>query len=128
MVGTGLSRREREILDVLYRRARPSAAEVLDELASPPSYSAVRSILRILEEKGYVRHEEQGKRYVYLPTQSPRVAARSALKQVVQTFFGGSLENAVKTFLSSADTKLSQAELRSLSSLIERARQERKQP
>jgi predicted transcriptional regulator len=128
MIGTGLSRREREMLDVLHRRGRASAAEVLGELASPPSYSAVRSILRILEEKGLVRHQEQGKRYLYLPTQSPRAAARSALKQVVANFFGGSLERAVKTFLSAADTRVSDDELRNLSQLIKRARQGKGKP
>jgi predicted transcriptional regulator len=128
MIGTGLSRREREMLDVLHRRGKASAAQVLDELVSPPSYSAVRSILRVLEEKGLVRHEEQGKRYLYLPTQSPRAAARSALKQVVHTFFRGSLEQAVKTFLSTANTRISDEELRNLLALIERATKGKDKP
>jgi BlaI family transcriptional regulator, penicillinase repressor len=122
MIGTGLSRREREILDILYRLGRASAAEVLEALPEPPSYSAVRALLRILEEKGHIRHEEEGKRYLYLPTQPRNAIASTALKNVLQTFFGGSLENAVKTFLSDTDANLSDEELDRMTQLLEEAR------
>src|SRR5690242_21147664 len=103
MIGSGLSRREREILNILYGHGKASAAEVLAGLPQPPSYSAVRSLLRVLEGKGLVRHEQEGKRYLYRPTQPRSTAARSALKGVVQTFFSGSLERAVRTFLSDSE-------------------------
>jgi predicted transcriptional regulator len=122
MIGTGLSRREREILEILYRLGKASAAEVLEALPEPPSYSAVRALLRILEEKGHIRHEEEGKRYLYLPTQPRNAIARTALKNVLQTFFGGSLEDAVKTFLSDADTNLSDEELDRMAQMLEEAR------
>jgi predicted transcriptional regulator len=121
-IGAGLSRREREIVDVLYRKGTASAAEVLAEMPDPPTYSAVRSILRILEEKGHVRHHEEGKKYIYMPTEPPQSAARSALQQMVRTFFDGSIERVVETFLSDADTKLSGDELERLSSLIRYAK------
>ena len=87
---TTLSRRERQIMDVLYRRGRATAAEVQGDLADPPGYSAVRSALALLEERGLVRHEEDGRRYVYLPARSPRKARSGALEHVLRTFFGGS--------------------------------------
>jgi BlaI family transcriptional regulator, penicillinase repressor len=121
MIGKGLSRREREILEVLYRQGQATAAEVQAALPDPPTYSAVRSILRILVEKGYARHEEQGKRYLYLPTQPHQSAARSALRQVLQTFFGGSLESAVRTFLTDETSKVDEEELARLAELIEEA-------
>ena len=124
MIGTGLSRREREILDILHRLGRATVTEVLDLLADPPSYSSVRSILRILEEKGHVRHREEGKRYLYSPVEAPQSAARSALQQVVRNFFGGSIEQAVKAFLADSDTDVSVEELGRLAAMIERARQE----
>jgi predicted transcriptional regulator len=121
MIGKGLSRREREILEVLYRQGQATAAEVQAALSDPPTYSAVRSILRILVQKGYARHEEQGKRYLYLPTQPHQSAARSALRQVLQTFFGGSLESAVRTFLTDETTEVDEEELARLAELIEEA-------
>jgi len=121
--GDALSRRERQIMDVVYRNGRTTAADVLAGLPDPPSYSSVRALLRVLEEKGHVRHVEEGKRYVYLPTQPRPVAARSALSQVVQTFFGGSVEKAVTTLLSSADAQLSEEELARLAALIDSARE-----
>ena len=120
MVGSGLSRREREILDVLHREAKATAAQVHAALPHAPSYSSVRSLLSILETKGHVRHEQEGKRYVYLPTQPRQAAARSALKNVVHVFFGGSLESVVRTFLSDAD--VSEEELARLAELIEQAK------
>jgi len=124
MIGSGLSRREREILEILHRLGHATAAEVLEHLQEPPSYSAVRSILRILCEKGHVRHSEDGKRYLYSPVEAPQSAARNALQNVVSTFFGGSLEQAVKAFLTDKDAEISDEELARLSEMIERARQE----
>ncbi|HLK60438.1 MAG TPA: BlaI/MecI/CopY family transcriptional regulator [Chthonomonadaceae bacterium] len=122
MIGTGLSRREREILDILYRLGRASAAEVLEALSEPPSYSSVRALLRILEEKGHLRHEEEGKRYLYLPTQPQSTVAQNALKNVLRTFFGGRMENAVKAFLSDTEADLSNEELDRMAQLLEEAR------
>lgn len=110
-------------MDVVYRQGRTTAADVLAGLPDPPSYSSVRALLRVLEEKGHLRHVEEGKRYVYLPTQPRPVAARSALSQVVQTFFGGSVEKAVTTLLSSDDARLSDEELARLAALIDQARE-----
>src|SRR5579871_118405 len=122
MIGSGLSRREREMMEVLHRVGKATATEVMEAMPDPPSYSAVRSILRVLEEKGHIRHEEEGKRYLYLPTEPRNAAARSALRNVVQNFFGGSLESAVKTFLSDSDVHLSEEELARMAEAIEQAR------
>ena len=127
MIGRGLSRREREVLEALHRLPRATAAEVMAAMPDPPSYSAVRSVLRILEEKGHVRHEEEGKRYLYLPIESRQTAATSALDQVMQTFFGGSLESAVRTFLDTRDAELSDGELDRLSQLIESAKRSKEE-
>ncbi|HKA59563.1 MAG TPA: BlaI/MecI/CopY family transcriptional regulator [Gemmatimonadales bacterium] len=123
---TQLSRREREIMDVIYGapRGRASAAEVLEQLADPPSYSAVRALLRVLEEKGHLRHEEDGPRYVFLPTIPRERARESALRQLLQTFFDGSAEQAVAALLDISSTRLSDAELVRLSRLIADARKE----
>ena len=118
-----LSRRERQIMDVLYRRGRATAAEVRKEMPDPPGYSAVRALLRILEEKGHARHEEEGARYVFLPSEPRSQAARSALSRVVETFFAGSVEDAVATLLSSGERRLSEAELERLAALIEQAKE-----
>lgn len=120
----GLSRRERQIMDVVYRRGRATAAEVLEEMPDPPSYSAVRAMLRVLEEKGELRHEQDGPRYVFLPTVPREQARRSALQNLVRTFFDGSTEQAVAALLDPADGKLSDAELARLARLINRARKE----
>lgn len=124
MIGSGLSRREREILEILFRLGKATANDVRNALPQAPSDSAVRSILRVLEEKGHITHEEDGKRYLYLPTQARDNAAQSALRNVVQTFFGGSLESAVKTFLSHTDTHLSDAELDRMAEMITQARKQ----
>ena len=116
-----LSRRERQIMDIVYQRERCTAQEITDALPDPPTYSAVRGLLRVLVEKGHLRHEKQGARYVYIPTQSRPVAAQSALRQVLQTFFGGSLENAVASLLADADTRLSDPELERLAQMIAQA-------
>ena len=124
MIGSGLSMREREIVDILHRVGKSSVAEVQELLPNPPSYSAVRSILRILEQKGHVRHYEDGKRFLYAPLESRLTAARTALQQVVRNFFGGSLEHAVSAFLTDSDADISQDELGRLADLIDKAREE----
>lgn len=119
-----LSRRERQVMDVLYRRGRATAAEVLADLPDPPSYSAVRAALRVLEDKGHVSHTRDGQKYVFLPT-VPRDAARtSALKRLVQTFFDGSAGDAAAALLGLSAAKLTAAELDRLSGLIDQAREE----
>jgi predicted transcriptional regulator len=122
----GLSRRERQIMDVLYRRSEATVAEVMEEMADAPSYSAVRATLRILEEKGQVVHRQDAQRYVYLPKVSPESARESALQHVVRTFFDGSTEQAAAALLRMSDTKLSDAELERLAhKVIEAAREGR---
>jgi predicted transcriptional regulator len=118
-----LSRRERQILDILFKTGRASAAEVQAALPDPPSYSAVRALLRILEEKGHVRHEQVGPRYVYAPTLPRNNAQRSALRHILQTFFNGSAEQAISALLDDQSTRLSTAELDRLANLIDHARQ-----
>ena len=117
-----LSRRERQILDILYQHGRATAAEVQAALPEPPSYSAVRALLRILEEKGHVRHEQDGPRYVYAPTLGRENAKRSALRHILQTFFDGSAEQAISALLDDSSAKLSRAELDRLARLIVSAR------
>ena len=117
-----LSRRERQIMDVVYQREKATAADVLEGLPDPPSYSSVRALLGILEAKGHLRHVKDGVRYVYLPTHPQPAAARSALRQVMQTFFGNSVEKTVATLLSVSDGELSEDEWRRLSALIDSAR------
>lgn len=119
-----LTRREREIMDVLHRRGRATAQEVLDDLAEPPSYSAVRTFLRLLEERGHVRHVQEGPRYVYMPTVERRDAQRSALAHLVETFFDGSVENAVATLVESSKPKLSREELDRIAALLAKAKKE----
>src|SRR5918996_6568166 len=117
-----LSRRERQIIDILYSQGRATAAEVQAELPDPPSYSAVRAMLRILEEKGHVRHEQDGPRYIYRPTLARDSAKRSALRHMLQTFFDGSAEQAISALLDDSSAKLSDAELDRLARLIDQAR------
>jgi BlaI family transcriptional regulator, penicillinase repressor len=121
---TELSRRERQIMNIVHRLGRVTAADVLQEIADPPSYSAVRAMLRILEEKGQLQHEQDGPRYVYTAVTSVERAGRSALSDVVSTFFAGSAEEAVATLLDMNERKLSAEELDRLAHLIHRARQE----
>jgi predicted transcriptional regulator len=118
-----VSRRERQIMDALYRLGSATAAEVLEQMPEPPSYSAVRAMLRVLEDKGHVRHEQQGPRYVYMPTVAREKARRSALSHLVKTFFDGSTERAVAALLDS-DSRLSSDELDRLQEMLERARAE----
>ena len=120
-----LTRRERQIMDILYRRRRATAAEVMADLPGGPTSSTVRTQLRVLEEKGHVRHEEHGLRYVYVPA-TPRGAARkSALKHLVHTFFDGSAEQVVAAVLGGEGARLSPAELDRIAELVARARKER---
>jgi len=119
-----LSRRERQIMEVLYRRGSASAGEVLAAIADPPSYSAVRAMLRVLENKGHVRHVAEGTRYVYQPTLPRERAGRPALASVLETFFEGSREKVVAELLDLSRADLSDEELDRLSRLIEKARME----
>ena len=119
-----LSRRERQIMDVIYARGEASVAEVRDGIADPPSYSAVRALLRILEEKGHLKHRSVGNRYIYAPTRSRRTASRSAVRRLLQTFFDGSTAQAVAALLEVAPGGLSDVEVERLRRLIERARKE----
>lgn len=119
-----LSRRERQIMDILLAREQATAAEVMEFLPDAPSYSAVRALLRLMEEKGYLRHETDGAKYVYVPTLAREKARKSALKQMLTTFFDNSTEQAVAALLDLSKAKLSQAELDRLSQLIEEARKE----
>jgi BlaI family penicillinase repressor len=117
-----LSRRERQIVDILYAQGRATAAEVQASLPDPPSYSAVRAMLRILEEKGHVKHEQDGPRYVYVPTVARDNAKRSALRHMLQTFFDGSAEQAISALLDDSSTRLSDRELDRLARMIDQAR------
>ena len=117
-----LSRRERQIMDVLYRKEAATAAEVMEGLPDPPGYSAVRALLRILEQKGHIRHEELAGKYVFMPTMRREQAKRSAVRHLVQTFFGGSAEDAVAALLDPRSSKLSEQELDRLQKLIDKAR------
>src|SRR6516165_1317816 len=121
-----LSRRERQIMDILYQRGKSSASEVREAMPDAPSYSAVRAMLRILEEKGHVRHQAEGLKYVYLPTVARDKAKRSAVKHVLETFFNGSPEQAVAALLDVASTRLTAQELDRMAEMIERARKEGK--
>ena len=119
-----LSRRERQIMDLLYQLGRATAAEVGKALPGEPSDSTVRTQLRVLEAKGHVRHEEDGQRYVYLPVVPRRVVSKSALKHVVNTFFDGSVEKVVAALLGPDGARLSEAELDRIAGIIEKARAE----
>lgn len=109
-------------MDVLYQKGRATAAEVLEDLPAPPSYSAVRALLRILEQKGHIRHEESAGKYIFMPTMGREKAKRSAIRHLIQTFFDGSAEQAVATLLDASSSKLSDSELDRLQGLIEKAR------
>jgi BlaI family transcriptional regulator, penicillinase repressor len=123
-VSADLTRRERQIMDVLYRRGRATAAEVMEELPGDPSYSTVRTQLRVLEDKGHVRHEEEGLRYVYCPAVPRHTARRSALRHLVETFFDGSAEKVVGALLGGEGARLSPKELERIAELVEKARKE----
>ena len=119
-----LSRRERQIMDVIYSSGSVTVQEVVEKIPDPPSYSAVRAMLRVLEEKGHVKHREEGPRYVYLPTVPRDEARQSALRQLVSTFFDGSAEQAAAALLGMTGPELTEQELDRLSEAIETARKE----
>jgi BlaI family transcriptional regulator, penicillinase repressor len=119
-----LTRRERQIMDVIYRDGKASATDVLEKLPDPPGYSAVRATLRILEQKGHLRHVADGNRYLYLPTVPAERARRSALRNLLQTFFEGSPEKAVAVLLDMSREELAPDELDRLAQLINQAREE----
>ena len=121
---TTLSRRERQIMDIIYHRGRATAAEVLKDIPDPPSYSSIRALLRLLEEKGHVTHEADGQRYVFIPTVPREQAGNSAIKHMLRTFFNGSREQAVAAMLDLPDSELSDSDLEGLSKLIDKARKE----
>jgi len=121
---SSFSRRERQIMEVIYREGRAAATEVLEKLPDPPSYSAVRALLRILEQKGHVRHVEEGNRYVYFPTVPADRARRTAMRHLLQTFFQGSPEKAVAALIDMSRSELSETDLDRLSRLIDEAREE----
>ena len=120
----GLSRRERQIVDILYRRGRVTAAEVLEDLPGRPNYSTVRTQLRVLEEKGHVRHEEEGLRYIYMPVVPRHTARKTALRHLVDTFFDGSAGQAVAALLGGDASRLSDEELERIAVLLKKARKE----
>jgi predicted transcriptional regulator len=119
---TALTRRERQIMDILYRHGRATAGEVLQALPGTPSDSTVRTQLRVLEEKGHVRHEEQGLRYIYMPAVPRHAARRSALRHLMDTFFDGSAEKVVAAVLGGEGARLSPEQLKRIADLVDRAR------
>jgi BlaI family transcriptional regulator, penicillinase repressor len=121
-----LTRRERQIMDILFRRGRATAAEVMEELSGEPSYSTVRTQLRVLEEKGHARHEEEGLRYVYMPALARTAARKSALRHLVDTFFDGSAENVVAALLGGGGARVSEEEMQRIADLVAKARKEGK--
>ncbi|MEP7336365.1 MAG: BlaI/MecI/CopY family transcriptional regulator [Acidobacteriota bacterium] len=119
-----LSRRERQIMDIVYSRGQATAADVQESLPDPPGYSAVRAMLRLLEEKGYLKHEQDGPRYLFKPTLAREKARKSAMKQMLETFFDGSTEQAVAALLNLSKSKLGKDELDRMSQMIETAKKE----
>src|SRR5215203_3178685 len=119
---TMLTKRERQIMDLIYRLGRATAAEIMDNLDGAPTYSTVRTQLRVLERKGHVKHEEEGLRYVYMPTLAKHSARRSALKHLVDTFFDGSTTKAVAALLGGEASRVSDDELARIEDLVKRAR------
>src|SRR4030081_2310036 len=120
---TGLSRRERQVMDILHRRGEATVAEIMEELPDPPTYSAVRSVLRILGEKELIRYKEDGPRYIYYPAQDTEAARDDVLAHVVRTYFAGSPEQAVTALLRMSDVEMSDSEVERLRDTIRRARQ-----
>jgi BlaI family transcriptional regulator, penicillinase repressor len=122
----GLSRRERQIMEILYQRGKAAASEVREAMEDAPGYSAVRAMLRVLEEKGHVKHQAEGLKYVYMPVVAREKAKRSAVKHVLDTFFGGSPEQIVAALLDVSATRLTREELDRMAAMIERAKREEK--
>jgi predicted transcriptional regulator len=123
-----LSRRERQIMDILYQRGKATAQEILDAMPDPPTYSAVRAKLRVLEEKGHVRHQEEALRYVYLPVVARDTARKSALRHMVSTFFAGSVQDTVAALLDLSAADLKPSDLDRITELIEQAKKEGERP
>ena len=119
---TTLSRRERQIMDILYRRGRATGVEVMEDLPGNPSYSTVRTQLRVLEKKGHVRHEEHGAKFIYLPAVHRRAARKSALRHLVETFFDGSVENVVGALLGGEGARVTEEELARIAEHVAKAR------
>lgn len=119
-----LGRRERQIMDVIFQLGEASVSDVLAKLPDPPSYSAVRTMIRLLEAKGFLRHRQEGNRYMYRPTQSHETASRSALQHLLATFFGGSATDAVAAILDLSAEDMTSADLKRMEQLIEQARQD----
>src|SRR3981081_2941037 len=119
-----LTRRERQIMDILYRRGRATAADVMEELSGDPNYSTVRTQLRVREDKGHVRHEEVGLKYVYAPAVPRSAARKSALKHLVETFFDGSAEQVVAAVLGGEASRLSEDDLQRIAQLVAKARKD----
>lgn len=122
----GLSRRERQIMDILYQRGKASASDVREAMPDAPSYSAVRAMLRILEEKGHLKHQEEGLKYVYAPTVARDKAKRSAVQHLLDTFFNGSPEQIMASLLDVSSTRLTREELDRMSAMIDKAKNEGK--
>jgi len=122
---TALSRRERQIMDILFAMGRASGPEIQERLPDQPSYSGVRTILRVLERKGHIRHIEEGMRYVYLPVVTREKATKSAIERLVATFFDGSVKAAAAAFLDPSTAQLSKDDLKELERLIRQARKEK---
>lgn len=121
MVDTELSRRERQIMDILYEKEQASAAEVHESLEDPPTYTTVRTLLRILEEKAYATHSRDGKKFIYSPTRSIQGAGKNAMQRVLNVFYGGSVEKALAAHLTDPDAKIAPDEIASLRKLIDEA-------
>jgi BlaI family transcriptional regulator, penicillinase repressor len=119
-----LSRRERQIMDIIFAKGEATGTEIMDALPDELSYSAVRTFLRILEQKGYLKHRKREKRFVYFPTVSHRRASQSATKRLLNTFFAGSVQKAFVALLDASDTKLSEAEVKRIEAMIEKARKD----
>jgi len=119
-----LSKRERQVMDVVYRRKSASGQEIMNDIPNPPTYSAVRSTLNILEKKGLLKHRKNGKKFIYSPTISPSKATNSAVKQLMTTYFNNSVENAVSTILKIHKGDLSEKDFQILNNIIENARKE----
>jgi predicted transcriptional regulator len=123
-VGGRLSRRERQIMDAVYRLGKATAVEIVDSIPDPPTRDAVRRLIRILEEKGWLRHEVDGARHVYYPTLPPEEARRSALDHVIRTHFSGSVSQAIAALLESSASEMTDGERRQIRDLIEDVRKE----
>ncbi len=126
MALAGLSRRERQIMEILYQRGKASASEIREAMDDAPSYSAVRAVLRVLEEKGHVKHQAEELKYVYIPTVNRDKAKRSAVKHVLETFFDGSPKQIVAALLDVSTERLTHEELDQMAEMIEKARREGK--